>query len=194
MKNIKTCDEYVLHELEICQQENALLNKEIEEMKAKEISTNEVIEEIKELKDNEVILKNETQYIYYLDVSGSYKFNSILRKNDLLPTLFDDFSDETVVLFADYERKGDFDWRNEKVLNVQTVEVGYEFKIAGMSFYLTTSLNGDNPSLTTYVIDNKRYFNTPEEARECGLKELRKEIESYIKNNEKDKFKPKEEQ
>lgn len=171
---MKTCEEFVLKELEKVKQELKLANKKIEELESpKEDSVEDM---------QCIYLSDKPNYYYSVSTQGAWNWNKILKKNNKTPKLVeealtdDEKFKELCNLTEDsyYQKIGEV---NQQIYN-----------------YLLKTRNGDcvivlGSGTYLYELDKDGFHNFSKEemAIKCRDDEVRKNIKYYLENY-KDKF------
>ena len=173
---MKTCEEYVLDQLENTKILLKKAEKRIQELEApKEVEENE-------LKDMQCIyLNDKPNYFYSVNFEGVYNWNKILKQNNKTPKFVEEALNDVKKL-CELNENGSYNWPIGKVTQ-------------NIYNYLLKTRNGDcvivlsSEDICAYQLDKEgySYFSTEKQAIEYRDKEVRKNIEHYLKNY-KDKF------
>lgn len=176
---MRTCEEYVLGQLETTKTLLKKAEKRIQELEApKEVEENE-------LKDMKCIyLSDKPNYFYNVNFENVYEWNKVLKKNNKTPQ----FVEETLK-----------DEKKFKELCELSNKESYRWPIGKVTQdiynYLLKTRNGDcaivlsDENIYAYQLNKEgySYFSTEEQAIEYRDNEVRKNIKYYLKNY-KDKF------
>lgn len=167
---MKTCEEYVLKELEKTRQELQLANKKIEEL---ETPKEEII-------DKECIyLSDKPNYCYYAQTVGEYKWNEILKDNKLTPKLVEEALNDNDKFLKLCELSNENGWNAIG----KVVRNTYDYLLATRCGNLIVQLDDFSKSISTYILDmkNGNYYSTEEKAIEYRNNKVKHSIKYYLK-------------
>lgn len=189
---IKTCDEYVLNELEcakkeldIVKHENAELREEIKSLKEKPSENN--VEELPQTKT--YTISEQPNYFYYISAESAYNYNDILNEYNKTPEFLNEALDDEEK-FKEFMEMTRPDWHYNKVGRLEQKVYDKIIKnFYGKVAVINTSYN-DNFDFNQ--IDNETYFLDSELASETLKQRVIRNIKEYFKYKYNEKFKPKE--
>lgn len=168
---MKTCEEYVLKELQKTQQELQLANKKIEELENPK-------EEI--VVDRECIcLSDKPNYCYYVQTTGEYNWNEILKANKLTPKFVEETLNDNDKFLKLCELSNENGWN---VIG-KVVRYTYDYLLETRCGNLIVQLNDFSKDISTSILDikNGNYYSTEEKAIEYRNNKIKGGIEHYLK-------------
>lgn len=168
---MKTCEEYVLKELQKTQQELQLANKKIEELENPK-------EEI--VVDRECIyLSDKPNYCYYVQTTGEYNWNEILKANKLTPKFVEETLNDNDKFLKLCELSNENGWN---VIG-KVVRYTYDYLLETRCGNLIVQLNDFSKDISTSILDikNGNYYSTEEKAIEYRNNKIKGGIEYYLK-------------
>lgn len=168
---MKTCEEYVLKELQKTQQELQLANKKIEELENPK-------EEI--VVDRECIyLSDKPNYCYYVQTTGEYNWNEILKANKLTPKFVEETLNDNDKFLKLCELSNENGWN---VIG-KVVRYTYDYLLETRCGNLIVQLNDFSKDISTSILDikNGNYYSTEEKAIEYRNNKIKDGIEYYLK-------------
>ena len=168
---MKTCEEYVLKELQKTQQELQLANKKIEELENPK-------EEI--VVDRECIcLSDKPNYCYYVQTTGEYNWNEILKANKLTPKFVEETLNDNDKFLKLCELSNENGWN---VIG-KVVRYTYNYLLETRCGNLIVQLNDFSKDISTSILDikNGNYYSTEEKAIEYRNNKIKGGIEHYLK-------------
>lgn len=168
---MKTCEEYVLKELQKTQQELQLANKKIEELENPK-------EEI--VVDREYIyLSDKPNYCYYVQTTGEYNWNEILKANKLTPKFVEETLNDNDKFLKLCELSNENGWN---VIG-KVVRYTYDYLLETRCGNLIVQLNDFSKDISTSILDikNGNYYSTEEKAIEYRNNKIKGGIEHYLK-------------
>ena len=140
---MKTCEEYVLKELQKTQQELQLANKKIEELENPK-------EEI--VVDRECIcLSDKPNYCYYVQTTGEYNWNEILKANKLTPKFVEETLNDNDKFLKLCELSNENGWN---VIG-KVVRYTYDYLLETRCGNLIVQLNDFSKDISTSILDIK---------------------------------------
>lgn len=163
---MKTCEEYVLKELQKTQQELQLAHKKIEEL---ETPKEEVVDDRKC-----IYLSDKPNYCYYVQTTGEYNWNKILKENKLTPK----FVKETLNDNEKFLKLCNLSNENGWNAIGKVVRKTYDYLLETICGNLIIQLNDFSKDISTYILDikNGSYYSTKEKAIEV-LDEISRRIQ-----------------
>ncbi len=174
---MKTCEEYVLKELEKTKQELSLANKKIEELETPKVDSTE------DIKDMQCIyLSDKPNYYYNVSTQSVWNWNKILKKNKKTPKFVEE------ALTDDDKFKELCDLKDEYLSKIGEVsQRTYNYLLKTRNGDCIITLSSDDIYL--YELDKKGYhtFSKEEDAIKCRDDEVRKNINCYLEEY-KNKF------
>ena len=168
---MKTCEEYVLKELQKTQQELQLANKKIEELENPK-------EEI--VVDRECIyLSDKPNYCYYVQTTGEYNWNEILKANKLTPKFVEETLNDNDKFLKLCELSNENGWN---VIG-KVVRYTYDYLLETRCGNLIVQLNDFSKDISTSILDikNGNYYSTEEKAIEYRNNKIKGNIKYYLK-------------
>lgn len=168
---MKTCEEYVLKELQKTQQELQLANKKIEELENPK-------EEI--VVDRECIyLSDKPNYCYYVQTTGEYNWNKILKANKLTPKFVEETLNDNDKFLKLCELSNENGWN---VIG-KVVRYTYDYLLETRCGNLIVQLNDFSKDISTSILDikNGNYYSTEEKAIEYRNNKIKGNIKCYLK-------------
>lgn len=168
---MKTCEEYVLKELQKTQQELQLANKKIEEL---ETSKEEAIDK------KCIYLSDKPNYCYYVQTVSEYKWNEILKDNKLTPKFVEKALNNNDKFLKLCELSNEDGWN---VIG-KVIRYTYNYLLETRCGNLIVQLDDFSKDIGTYILDikNGSYYSTEEKAIEYRNKKVKANIEYYLKN------------
>lgn len=167
---MKTCEEYVLKELQKTQQELQLAHKKIEEL---ETPKEEVVDDRKC-----IYLSDKPNYCYYVQTTGEYNWNKILKENKLTPK----FVKETLNDNEKFLKLCNLSNENGWNAIGKVVRKTYDYLLETICGNLIIQLNDFSKDISTYILDikNGSYYSTKEKAIEYRNNKIKNSIEYYL--------------
>lgn len=168
---MKTCEEYVLRELEKTRQELQLANKKIEEL---EIPKEEVI-------DKKIIyLSDKPNYYYSVKYSSEYNWNKILKDNKLTSKFVEEALNDNDKFLKLCELSNENGWN---VIG-RVVRNTYDYLLETRNGKLAIEVNDYSGNINTFRLDieNGNCYSNEEDAIEYRNKKVKACIEYYLKN------------
>lgn len=172
---MKTCEEYVLRELEKTKQELQLANKKIEELETPKLETPK-----KEVIDRKCIyLSDKPNYYYNVKNSGEYYWNKILKDNKLTPKFVEEALNDNDKFLKLCELSNENGWN---VIG-KVVRYTYDYLLETRCGNLIVQLNDFSKDISTSILDikNGNYYSTEEKAIEYRNNKIKGGIEHYLK-------------
>lgn len=175
---MKTCEEYVLKELEKTREELSLATKRIEEL---ETPKEEIAEDIKDMQC--IYLSDKPYYFYNVNTQSTWNWNKILKENNKTPK----FVEEALI---DEEKFKELCSLKEDSYYTEIGKVNqnvYNYLLKTRNGEYAVTLSSDSAYM--YELDKKgcHIFSKEEDAIKCRDEEVRKNINYYLENY-KDKF------
>ena len=163
---IKTCEEYVLNELERVKNSNLELEEEVGNLK----------EKIKKLTSvGSINIIDEQGTAYFCDVLSFTNYNYILQKYDLTPDFLKDCLNSSILL----DEWMSLDLNSFKVGEI--VLLNYDFKITYNDFCAVAKINDAKAKwLNIKCIDNSNYFLDKDACKEAVKNLAKSNIKSYF--------------
>ncbi len=174
---MKTCEEYILKELETVKQELKLANKKIEEL---ENLKNDVIEHEKVIDDRKCIYLSDTpKYCYCVNIAGEYYWNQVLKENELTP----EFVEEALVDEKKFLKLCDLKHENGYEVIGKVTQVTYDYLLETRCGNLAIKVDDYSGDISTFVLDleNGNYYSNEENAIKYRNDKVRNSVKNYLK-------------
>ena len=173
----KTCEEYVLSELDRVKNVNWELEEDLKK-------ANDTIEKL--TSNNSVKLIDEGGTIYYCDGVSVIYYNDILRNYDLTPQFLEDCLKSNILL----EEFMTYSLNSFRVGEI--IFLNYDFILSYHGLEAAVRINeANNKWLSVKCIDNSKYFKKLEDCKEAIKNLVISNINVYFDMNLNESFKPK---
>lgn len=176
---MRTCEEYVLHQLKVTKELLKTAEKRIQELETPKETQENKIEDMQC-----IYLSDKPNYFYNVNLESTWNWNKILKINKKTPQFVEEALEDKKKFMELCKLK------DKNSYNYSLGEV-----IQNVYNYLLKTRNGDcaivlsSDSIYSYQLDKDRYsyFSTEAQAIKYRDKKVRENIEYYLKNY-KDKF------
>ena len=180
---IKTCEEYVLKELQDVQNENLLLKKELKELKEPKEK-----EEIN-VDKGEVFYCNDTWgYYYVVEYENYYNYNEVLKANNKTPDFLREAISSEVDLFRWMDMTSKESYFTRRIGRVCDCTYHYLFTWQDNVAVLCLNDSYMNSKFSFCEIDNNRNFLDKGVAKDTLKQKVLDEIEKYFTYEHDKKF------